>query len=135
MSDFGLIATRLDATTDSLRHFSNAIEYFRSRPQRDQVEVRARLSDLLRVLEPITAGSNGKLSESLEIDELSMITILKQMHPRDWQPFRIKLNDITDKVRSSILEISIEDLAVLEDVADAMDAECARLFKRISGRV
>lgn len=135
MSDFGLIATRLDATTESLRHFSNAIEYFRSRPQRDQTEVHARFSDLLRVLEPISEGSNGKLSESLEVDELSMITILKQMHPRDWQPFRIKLKYITDKVRSSEPEISTEDLAVLEDVADAMDAECARLFKRISGRI
>lgn len=135
MSDFGLIATRLDATTESLRHFSDAIEYFRSRPPRDHADARTRFSDLLRVLEPISAGSNGKLSESLEVDELSMITILKQMHPRDWQPFRIKLNAITNKVRSSELEMSTENLAVLEDVADAMDAECARLFKRISGRI
>lgn len=135
MSDFGLIATRFDATTASLRDFSEAIELIRRKAVLgDEVKLRAQFTELLKVLRPISVGFNGKLSDSMLIDEFNMTSILKQMHSRDWQSFKIHLTDLTKRLESGPADLSTVEMTILEDVADAIDAECAQLFKRISGR-
>lgn len=72
--------------------------------------------------------------QSLSIDEHSIVEILQQRHSKDWQEFKTQIIRLTKKLELSEPRLTNENFDLLEDIADALDAECAELFKRMSGR-
>ena len=136
MSDLGLFASRFHRSTDSLRRFNSAIRYFRRQDvDKGSEETTQQVQKLLFVLRPISELLDGRLSESNELDEHSLIEILRRRHRTDWQTYRWRIIQLTRRLDSHAVDVLPNDFDVLNDVADAVDTECANLFKRIRGRV
>jgi hypothetical protein len=134
LSDFGPIAARLNLTSTNLKRFNDAIERVRTRHFTQKEEGKQVVEDLLSVLGPLVNNLSGRFSDSISLDESAMSEILQQKHNRNWQQFRDDLGELNKKLRSYQTNLTPNEIATLEDVADAMEAECAQLFNRISGR-
>lgn len=133
MTDFGLLANRLDVTTMHLREFNESVRWLK-KGTTDPARMNELSLTLLRVLEPLSKRMEGRLSRYAHLDDSSVMTLLMQKRSRNWPEFKARLLRITRDLQSGEYNISREDIAALEDVADAIDAECARLFRRMSGR-
>jgi len=136
MSNLGLFASRFHYSTNSLRQFDEALRYFkRPNVQRDSTETQSQIEKLLFVLKPIAEMLNGRLSETINFDERGIVEILQQRRAKDWQRYRELIIQLTAKFISGNTNITENDFKILNDVADAIDTECANLFRRMSGRV
>ncbi len=136
MSDLGLFAARLHQSTDSLRRFDEAMRYFKKvNAREDSAEAPNQLRKLTFVLEPIAELLNGKLSRVTGFDEKSIVEILHLRHSKDWQEYREHILSLAARLESGHTSFDTHEFELLNDVADAVDSECATLFKRISGRV
>ena len=86
------------------------------------------------VLAPIKESISNRISVSLKLDDDGVLEILHQRHVSDWQVYRGNLLKLIQKIESSQLPNSKEEWEMLNDVADALDAQCTHLFRRMSGR-
>jgi len=135
MGDFGLLASRFNDNTNLLRRFDEALRYFKqSAIQMDSRETSNQSQKLLVVLKPVAQILSGRLSKTIEFDDQNVVEILHQRRTKDWQRYKDQVIHLTDKLISGDFEIAQGDFEILNDVADAIDTECANLFKRISGR-
>lgn len=135
MSDFGLFASRFRDSTNSLRLFDEAIRHFkRSEQVSDSTETYAQLAKLLSVLRPVSELLEGRLSESRGFDEYNVVDTLRRRHAEDWHTFRTHVLRLTLRLESKEATVKDADLTILNDVADAIDKECASLFRRMSER-
>src|SRR2546422_11052299 len=99
MSDFGLFASRFRDSTNSLKLFDEALRYFkRSKSSGDSNETPAQLGKLLSVLRPVTELLEGRLSDSRDFDEQSVIDILSRRQPQGWQRFRTQMVQLIRKL-------------------------------------
>jgi hypothetical protein len=87
------------------------------------------IDKLLEVIDPISAAIKGT-SEPTAIDERNIIVILKNRHERK-QPF---YEELDSELKSNEFQLSQDKFQLLNDNADALDVECANLFRRMSGR-
>lgn len=97
-------------------------------------EVKASIDQLLDVIEPLLESIEGNLSESTAISERRIVDIMKDRHSKEWQTYRKKIKQLHSKLNSSEFKLSESDFRLLNDIADALDAECANLFRRMSER-
>lgn len=135
MSDFGLLASRFNDNTNLLRNFDVALRYFKKLDiYEDSTQTSEHVEKLLYVLKPVSETLNGFLSKTMSFDEQKITAILKQRRIRDWLEFKEHLIRLTDSLSSGETRMNQDDFEVLNDVADAIDMECANLFRRISGR-
>jgi aspartate/glutamate racemase len=135
MTNLSSITVRLDTTSFHLREFSDAIRFFRKKGlQSDKGKVEDYSDKLLKVLLPLKDNFKEELSKSISIDEYSVTEILKQKHDRDWQQFKNQVSEITVRVSEGKTDFSVLETDVLYEIADAVDMECAQLFKKISGQ-
>src|SRR3989442_1565469 len=126
MSDFGLFASRFRDSTNSLRLFDEALRYFKqSKSRSDSDQTPVQLGKLLSVLRPVTELLEGRLSDSRDFDEQNVIETLQLRHPQDWQRFRTQMVQLTVKLKSGQTSLGKDDFVILNDVADAIDTECA----------
>jgi len=134
MTDVGLFSNRFFVNTQALRKFDESVRFFRiKRPLAEVKTNRDKVQNLLRVLQPIRDGLNGKLSESMVIDDQGVVKILRDRHSLKWQSYCAQINDITARLEAEKIELSRDDLVLLNDIADALDSHCATLFRRIRG--
>jgi len=135
MSDFGLFASRFRESTSSLKSFDEAIRYFRKTDvSRSSAKDRMQAQKLLFVLNPVATSLEGRLSESMNFDELNVVQILRQRRVRDWQRYSKDVVAIAERLRYGEVTLVRDDFEVLNDVADAVNTECSILFRRMSGR-
>jgi hypothetical protein len=135
MSDFGLFASRFRDSSNSLRLFDEALRYFKqSKAKSDSDQAPVQRGKLLSVLRPVTELLQGRLSDSRDFDEQNVVETLQRRHPQDWQRFRTQMVQLTVKLKSAQTSLGKDDFVILNDVADAIDTECASLFRRMSGR-
>jgi hypothetical protein len=134
MTDVGLFSNRFFVNTQALRKFDESVRFFRTKRPLAEVDTnRDKVQSLLRVLQPIRDGLNGKLSESMVIDDQGIVKILRDRHSLKWQSYCAQINDITTRLEDEKTELSHDDLVLLNDIADALDSHCATLFRRIRG--
>ena len=136
MTEIGLMASRLHENTSSLRQFDEALRYlkrnkFEVEMHRDSEE----LGIIISVIEPLVKNLDGRLSNAINIDEEGILSMLRRRHMNEWQNYRKHLFNLHSKLSSPESIITGEDFGILNDIADAMDVECADLFKRIGGRI
>lgn len=135
MSDLGLLSLKLNQTSIHLRQVNNAIDLLRKPSEKDNEKRKESSMKLLQVLIPIKKILHGELSPSPTINEQSIVQILQQKHNKNWIDFRGQVTSIINRLEKSEFNLSLQDIDCLDDVADAIDAECARLFRRINGRL
>jgi hypothetical protein len=136
MGKFGLLASRLNDNTNQLRKFDEALRYFKQKHiEKGSQETLDQAQKLLSVLKPVTEILSGRLSKTIDLDDSNIVEVLQQRRTKDWQQYRDHVIMLTDKIKSGSFNIEKDDFDILNDVGDAIDAECANLFKRISGRI
>lgn len=134
MSDFGVLASRFRDGAKSLRRFDEALRYVKGHRKGEAAE-REQVQNLVEVMKPVAEILTGRLSANMAIDELGLVEILHQKHERDWQAYKEKVLDLYRKLAVYNSDASKEEIGILSDVADAMDRQCAYLFRRMSGRM
>jgi hypothetical protein len=135
MSNLGIFASRFNVSSDLLREFDEALLFIRGKREIVRThEVAEKINNLLKVLAPISDGIGGRLSQSTFITERSIIDILEEQHSQEWPSVKENILKLTSKLSSEKFQLSQEDFKLLNDVADALDLECANLFKRMGER-
>jgi hypothetical protein len=135
MTNFGVVVSRFRESTDSLRRFDQALMFFKRNVNNNPQEREIELEKMLAVLKPISEMLNGRLSNAMDFDEHEVLEILQSRHTEDWQGYKTRLLMLVEKLTARETDFVEEDFQALNDVADAVDAQCATLFKKISGRV
>jgi Rad3-related DNA helicase len=134
MGDLGNYASKFDANSQSLREFDIALRSIRGKKELTQKTEADTISKLLKVVSPVSESVKGKLSESTAINERSVADIIKTRHSGEWPRYRERIEELEIKLKSDRFALSQNDLQLLNDIADALDAECANLFRRMSER-
>ena len=135
MGTLGIFASRFNVNTKSLEAFDEALRFLKKKEEiKKTPEVKEIIDKLLDVIEPILENIEGTLSESTAISERSVVDIIKERHDREWPTYRKKIKQLHAKLNSSKFKLSKNDFRLLNDIADALDAECGNLFRRMSER-
>jgi len=135
MGDLGIFASKFSVNSKSLKEFDEALRYLRGRDEITNTGKAGEMIDkLLNVINPISEAIKGKLSDSMAISEHRIIDILKNRHDKEWSFYKKRILELSSKLRANRFQLSHEDYELLNDVADALDAECANLFRRMSQR-
>lgn len=135
MSDLGVYAAKFKVNNHSLEEFDSSLSFFRGKEEVVKTQkTTPAIKKLLTVIEPITENIQGRLSDSMAISEHSVIDIIKERHLREWQRYKEDLVALKTKLSTEKFALSKRDFDILNDIADALDSECASLFRRMSER-
>jgi len=135
MGDLGNYASKFNINSKSLKEFDDALRFVKEKKEITRTPETAEIiNKLLNVISPILESIKGSLSESIAINERSVASIIKNRHNRDWPTYREQIQKLYSKLTSSRITLSHGDFQLLNDIADALDAECANLFRRMSER-
>ncbi len=131
MSNLGLFASRFELNIKTLNKYNAALAKLRKGSESEKEDA----IDILRnIFEPIVVKINGDISSSILISEGEVTDILRQRYLSCWPTYKQKVVMINLKLQDNKTVFSQEEYAILEDVADAIDAECEQLFRRMSER-
>jgi hypothetical protein len=134
MGDLGNYASKFDVNSQSLKEFDIALRSIRGKKELTQTTDIDIITKLLKVVSPISESVKGNLIESTAISERSVVDIIKARYSREWPNYRERIQELDTKLKSNRFMLSQNDLQLLNDIADALDAECANLFRRMSER-
>lgn len=135
MSEIGIFATRLENSSTTLKNFDFSLRAIKNRRKINKDEEGLKITnDLLAVITPIAEGIQGNLSNSININERNIICILKELHSREWNLMKNEIVQINSSLKLNKFTISSSNLKILENIADALDIECANIFQRIKER-
>ena len=135
MSNIGVFASKFSISSKSLKDFDEALKYLKIRKKISRTKENIpKINNLLKVIKPITESINGRFSESLIINETNVVTNIKKRHESQWPTYKEKILKLYDKLNSGHFQLTERDIEILNDIADALDSECANLFYRISER-
>ena len=136
MGDLGLFASKFSMNSKSLREFDEALRLFRDEKIIQRTDVLAdSIGKILNVITPITKAIKGELSTSTSINERRIIDILKIRHEKEWFTYKDHILEIKYKLNSEEFRLTKKEFQILNDIGDAIDSECAELFRRMSERV
>ncbi|MGA2385154.1 MAG: hypothetical protein ABSG33_01320 [Candidatus Bathyarchaeia archaeon] len=133
MGDLGNYAWKFNANSQSLKDFDAVLRAIREKKIFDSKEDNS-VKKLLKVVVPISESIKGNLTESIVINERNIVDIMKSKHSGEWPQYRERLLNLESKLKMERVVFSQNDLQLLNDIADALDAECANLFKRMNER-
>lgn len=118
-----------------MRKFDSALGHIKQiSSERNTTQKYNETNDILAVLKPIKKKLLGQNSNTLILNEDAVTAALNQSHQDDWQQFKNGLINLVEKLEGEHQSFSEYDVMILEDVADALDMECASLFRQMSGR-
>lgn len=133
MVDLSVLAARLRVNTKSLEEFDEALRFLRGIDEITRLpKEEEMLEKLMRVIKPVSLHLSGRLSASVVISEYRIVDIIRERHNREWVTYQKGIDQLVAKLESERFKLSVLDIELLHDIADALDAECANLFRRIS---
>ena len=134
MSRLSVITTRLHCASELLTPYVLALESIRSRGGQREPEP-GEAGSLLGVLAPLDLHLRGMDNHSLGIDGEGMSRFMRARRREDWPQARDGLLSITARLKEGgSTPLSDPDMAALNDVADALDYVCGRLFQETRRR-
>lgn len=135
MSDLSIFASKLNLNSKSLKEFDESLRFFSNKHEIvKNNEVENEVGKLMSVIHPISETIRGEFSKTIEISERNIVEILQEWHSADWPTYKQNILDLDSKLSTSSFQLSKKDLQVLNDIADALDAECQKLFRRMRER-
>jgi molybdopterin converting factor small subunit len=134
MGDLGNYASKFDVNSRSLSEFDAALRSIRGKKELTQATEKETIDKLLKVISPISESIKGNLNESIIINEHIVAETIKARHSREWPTYREEIQHLETKLKSVKFTLSQSEFQLLNDIADALDAECANLFRRMSER-
>jgi len=132
MSDFGIFDSRLQVNNDTLKEFEDSLRYLRTRKiPSNQEQDEYCLEKLNNVIWPIVNNLNGNLSNTMLLDDRNIVEILRRRKIKNWPTFKDNFIILAKKISSKNLELNESEISLLNDVADAIELECSKLFRRM----
>ena len=134
MSDMGVIGTNLHCASRLLKAYLLATGAIRSRG--GCVERPDEAQSLLDILSPLSLHLRGMAYYALGVHGEEMSGFLRRRHRENWPSARDGMLSVTSRLEKGAggVALSAEDLSILDDVSDALDSECASLFREMRGR-
>lgn len=133
MGEMSVFASQFSTSSISLKEYDEVLRFLKKQKEvRKTPEIAIRINKILKVINPISEVIQGKLSNSTEFDENSIVKIIKKKHEKDWFSYKEKIVELNSKLQLSKFELFKKDFDVLNDIGDALDVECGALFKRLS---
>lgn len=133
MGDMSVFASKFTRSSISLKEYDEVLRYLKKNKTIAKTEeIEERISNILKVIDPISEVIEGKLSRNTVIDERSIVRTIKQKHEKEWYSYKKKIIDLNSKLRKIRFTLTDKDFDLLNDIADALDIECGYLFKRLS---
>jgi len=132
MGEMSVFASKFNTSSISLKDFDDALRYLKKKDITKNPETEVKIEKILRVINPVSEVIQGKLSSSTEIDENSVLDIIRHKHEKDWFLYREKIVELNRKLLNGEFKLSGQEIDVLNDIGDALDVECGALFKRLS---
>jgi hypothetical protein len=132
-SELGALASRFDSNSRSLREFDEALRTVRrQRKMKRTPETERTLEGIKKVVFPVAQSIENKLPESTDINENRVIDIVRKRHSHDWPSFRSGILNLDRAIRNpGDLDMSDEDIEILNELANALDAECNSIFQKM----
>ena len=134
MSEFGILASRFAINNESLENYDLALNAFREHNYACGPGLDKHISNLLTVLKPLSEVIQSRLSESISISERSVLRILRDRNSADWKTYKESILGLVKKLEEVDCQLSKREVSILNDIGDALDSECAHLFRRIQER-
>jgi len=135
MGDLSVYASRFSINSQSLKDFDEGLRYITKKKILLKTSGEEKyLRKILNVLDPIVDSLQKHFSESTLINERTVIEIIKNRHDKNWPTYKEKIILLHKKLHENKMTIFHEDIKILNDIADALDSECAHLFRRLSER-
>jgi len=133
MGEMSMFASKFSSSSISLKEYDEVLRFFKKHKEvKTTPEIEAKIEKILRIITPVSEVIQGKLSDSTEIDENSVLNIIRQKHEKEWFSYKEIIVELNLKLQSERFELSKQDIDVLNDIGDALDVECGTLFKRLS---
>lgn len=138
MSDMGVISTKLHCASKLLQPYVMAMEPILSRSEHTGRP--GEVKSLLDVLVPLDRHLRGIACYSLGVNGRGMSEFLRLRHRKDWPGIRGDILSLTARLEkgghagAAGVALSDNDMSLLDDVADALDNECASLFRETRRR-
>lgn len=128
-----IFASKFSSSSISLKEYDEVLRFFKKHKEvRKTPQIEAKIEKILRIITPVSEVIQGKLSDSTEIDENSVVNIIRHKHEKEWFSYKEIIVELNLKLQSERFELSNRDIDVLNDIGDALDVECSTLFKRLS---
>ena len=134
MGHLSFFASKLNNNIKKLEDYDNAIRFFKSKIGKDINFERHKeeVEKLLNIIEPISSVLKGELSKSTEINEYNIIDTLKRNSEKDnWVNIKEEILNINENLHQNIFKFVEIDLKVLNDLGDAIELECNKLFNKM----
>jgi len=128
-----VFASKFSSSSISLKEYDEVLRFLKKHKEvRKTPQIEVKIEKILRIITPVSEVIQGKLSDSTEIDENSVVNIIRHKHEKEWFSYKEIIVELNLKLQSERFELSNLDIDVLNDVGDALDVECSTLFKRLS---
>lgn len=135
MSDLGIFSSKLSINSKSLKEFDDSLRYLRGKSTiTHDAQTTPVINKLLVVISPISEILKNEFSKSMAISEFDVVNTLKEWHNTEWTAYKTNILGLVDKLNSPRITLSKNDFLLLDDIADALDAECQKLFRRMGER-
>ena len=132
MSDFGIFASRFQVNNETLTDFENAMRYVRIKENNSTSKNDKQYIEIIdNVLAAIVQSIQEKLFDSLSFENQNVVEVLKKRKSKTWPIYKNQIIQLQEKINSRNTSLSDEELIILNDIADAMDIECSKIFKRM----
>ena len=132
MSDFGIFASRFQVNNETLTDFENAMRYVRIKENNPTSKNDKQYIEIIdNVLAAIVQSIQEKLFDSLSFENQNVVEVLKKRKSKTWPIYKNQIIQLQEKINSRNTSLSDEELIILNDIADAMDIECSKIFKRM----
>ena len=130
----GVIGTNLYCASELLKAYLVATGSIRSRG--GYVERPDEIQSILDVLAPLSLHLRGMTHYALGVDGEEMSEFLRRRHREGWQGARDNILSVASRLERGGGKIALSggDLSILDDVSDALDSECASLFRETRRR-
>jgi len=133
MGDLSIFTSRFSINSKSLREFDEALRYFKDgKDVQRNLESKRAINKLLTVIDPIVESLRDSITKSVAINERGVVKIIMNRHSKEWPIYKDRIEKLHDKLNSDKFSLTKQDFRLLNDIADALDSECAHLFRRIS---
>jgi uncharacterized protein YukE len=132
MSDIGLFNSRYEISQKCLDEFDKSL--FLLLQGRKSELSNANVDGVVRVLEAIAQHLCQTLTSAEEMDESSILSLLRlRAKGQDWERLREGIPRLSNQLRQGDKNLSAADLAMLNDIGDALNYECSKYFRRTRG--
>ena len=135
MGDMGAIGTNLHRASKLPGPYISALKAVESRG--GSAERPGEAGSLLAVLAPLSRQLGGRAYFVLGIDGDGMSEFPRLRHRERWPGVMdgiLAVKSRTEGGAGGRVRLSCEDLSILVDVSDALDSECASLFREMRRR-